>query len=241
MIRFAVVLIAAFLLLSLPPAETQTANTQGFWEELMATFPLGAGGTFIAVQNNETLIHQNFGMVDPESQQAVDNHTVFMGGTLGEIIIAALAMDLVEQGKLNLSKEIVDIIPDLPFDFTTLKRNITLNDLLAHRSGMETIVFGNWVESREGIVDLHEFMKKRLPRVIWEPGTVLSPSSANYALVALALENVTGREFREYAKDTFFGPAGMNNSGFDSDPPSGTVATGVTVHGGIVPQTWVNL
>ncbi|RMG37691.1 MAG: hypothetical protein D6732_06280 [Methanobacteriota archaeon] len=33
----------------------------------------------------------------------------------------------------------------------------------------------------------------------------------------------------------------MNNSGFDSDPPSGTVATGVTVHGGIVPQTWVNL
>ncbi len=207
----------------------------------MDTVPLGSGGTFIAVQGNETLFQRDFGSIVPGSDEPVDRNTFFMGGTLGESIIAALAMDLHEQGKLNLSEEVVNIIHDLPFDFTILERNITVEDLLTHRSGMETIVFGNWVESRDGIVDLHEFLRKRLPRIIWQPGTVLSPSSANYALVALVMENITGMDFRDYAQEMFFAPAGMNSSGFSSDPPIGKSAIGITSHGGIVEQNWVNL
>lgn len=238
--RLLVLFIAAVLLQAIPAAPAQT-ETQGFWDEFLLTIPAGTGGTFIAVQGNETIFFKNFGTTTPSSEIPVDNRTYFMAGTLGESIIAALALDLHEQGKLNLSAPVVDFIPDLPFDYSSLEQNITVEQILLHRSGMENLVFGNWVEDENGIVDLHEFLVKRLPRVIWKPGTVLSPSSANFALAALVIENITNTRFEEYAARAFFEPAGMNNSGFGNTAPPGKIAEGITTHGGIVRQKWVNL
>ncbi len=129
--KLTLVLLAAFLLQATSVSETHAARSD-FWEEFMDTVPLGSGGTFIAVQGNETLFQRDFGSIVPGSDEPVDRNTFFMGGTLGESIIAALAMDLHEQGKLNLSEEVVNIIHDLPFDFTILERNITVEDLLTH-------------------------------------------------------------------------------------------------------------
>lgn len=141
----------------------------------------------------------------------VSADTVFPMASLSKPLCAIAVLYLVRQKKLSLDKPIVDYIPrdklalflGKPFTDPRIKQ-ITARMLLCHTSG-----FPNWRgEPRH--------WQKARQRVIinFTPGSQFGYSGEGFQLLALSIEEISGKTFNEFIKETVFIPFGMQNSSF---------------------------
>ena len=84
---------------------------------------------------------RGFGHAEYLASQPVDEHTLFaIASTTKAMIVAAILM-LADEGKLALDDRVVKHIPELHFSDPLLTEQITLRDLLAHRTGLPSTDF----------------------------------------------------------------------------------------------------
>ncbi|MEO8447804.1 MAG: serine hydrolase, partial [bacterium] len=149
--------------------------------------------------------------------------TKFEIASITKHFTAIIILQLVEQGKLNLSGTISDYLPDYPKD-KGLK--ISLHQLLTHTSGITDERFIENFDNEYGMRKVtHEhfialFKDKDL---LFEPGTKWSYSNFGYNLLAFIAESVTKKSFDELLKENIFTPSGMYNSSTLETPSINTV------------------
>ena len=68
---------------------------------------------------------------------AVDAHTRFAIASLTKTFTAAAVLTLVEEGKLSLDAPVKDLWPALTLSDPTVTSQLTLRDILSHRSGID--------------------------------------------------------------------------------------------------------
>jgi CubicO group peptidase (beta-lactamase class C family) len=66
----------------------------------------------------------------------VDADTIFMIGSTGKALTAAALATLVDAGKIGWDDKVVDHIPDFQMYDAWVTREMTIRDLLVHRSGL---------------------------------------------------------------------------------------------------------
>jgi D-alanyl-D-alanine carboxypeptidase len=131
------------------------------------------------------------GVADRDTQEPVTPETLFAFGSVTKTFVAALVLDLSEEGLVSLDDPLARWLPDFP-----RARRITIRHLLGHTSGVYEVV-----ESRR-------FIEEQLarPRVRWSPervlgyvgeplfapGTDWSYSNTNYVLLGRVVEEATG-------------------------------------------------
>lgn len=72
-------------------------------------------GMSVAVLRNGQIIYiKGFGLARLNPPKPADGNTVFRLASMSKSLTGVLAMDLVERGKLNLSKKVRDYVPSLP-------------------------------------------------------------------------------------------------------------------------------
>ena len=95
------------------------------------------------------------------------------------------------------------------------KRDITIEDLLTMRSGLETTSnsnYGAWVLSRNWVT--HALTRP----LVTEPGTRMVYSTGNSHVLSAILTKVTGMSTRRFAQDTLAGPLGFTLADWPRDP-----------------------
>ena len=97
------------------------------------------GVSIAIIQQGEIVWAQGFGVSDVRSGQPVTTETVFEACSMSKPILALVAMQLVQEGRLDLDRPLVeylgrDYLPDQPDH-----RRITARMALTHRTGFE-----NW-------------------------------------------------------------------------------------------------
>ena len=119
----------------------------------------------------------------------------------------------IERGDLtNVSQKFFDIFPDKwkPSYFNETKKNISIEDLLTMRSGLnwsEVIdAFEIWPETG---YSLDYILNKSL---VHEPGTTFEYSTGNTELLATILQNKTGVKLADYAQQYLFEPIGIDEN-----------------------------
>ena len=96
----------------------------------------GIPSASVSVRENGKTIHTKaFGKANIEKNLPVTKKTMFSTGSVSKIYLAAAALKLVDEGKLNLDDKVTEYIPDFKMADPRYK-DITVGMLLNHTSGM---------------------------------------------------------------------------------------------------------
>jgi len=187
--------------------------------------------------------HRGHGMPVTES-------TRFLVASVTKMVTATTALRLVERGLVRLDRPLVEVLP-VEHHTSALTGEHTLHHLLSHTSGLPNYhddedqtpesFTSNWdrvpCQRARRPADLLPLFRD-LPAKA-KPGERYSYADANYVLVGLMIEAVTGRPYAEAAAGEVLTPAGMGDSGFDqrdADPPR--LATGYLHEDGVPFESW---
>lgn len=176
-----------------------------------------AGATFSVVKDGKLLFAKGYGYSDVKTKKPVSPETtLFRPGSVSKLFTWTAVMQLVEQGKLDLNKDVNEYIDfKIPEAFG---KPITLTHVLTHTPGFEEQIKDLFTLDQES-PNLGEYLKTHIPNRIFPPGT--TPAYSNYAtaLAGYIVERVSGKPFNDYCDENIFKPLGMNHSTFRQPLP----------------------
>ncbi|WP_334183977.1 serine hydrolase domain-containing protein [Novosphingobium sp.] len=179
-----------------------------------------AGAVVVVVKDGKILTQRGFGYADMAHRRSVDpGRTLFRQASISKLITWTAVMQMVEQGKIDLDK---DINAYLDFRIPeAFGKPITMRNLMTHRSGFEEVQRGLNSYDLKDIPPLDVALKRWVPTRIFAPGTTPAYSNYGTTLAAYIVQRVSGEPFETYANRHVFAPAGMTMSSFSQNlPPS---------------------
>jgi CubicO group peptidase (beta-lactamase class C family) len=145
------------------------------------------------------------------------DQTLFRPGSISKLFTATAVMQLVEQGKLDLDRDVNDYL-DFPIP-KTYAEPVTLRQLLTHTGGFEEILKNLFVAHESDMKPLRTYLVNEMPARIFPPGKIPSYSNYGFTLAGYIVERVSGEKFERYVENHILKPLGMNNSTFDQPLP----------------------
>jgi CubicO group peptidase (beta-lactamase class C family) len=197
----------ALLALFAPAVVGDPAAAQDRSKEIDAIFSWAtsaAPGCAVAVSlNGERVASRAYGAADLERGLTLTPDSVFDVGSVTKQFVAAAVLQLVEDGRLSLTGDVREHIPDLP----DCGHRVTIDHLLTHTSGVR-----DWTGlarlSSEDEDALTMILRQR--RLEFAPGEEWSYSNSGYVLLKELVKRVTGKPFSELARERLFEPLGMS-------------------------------
>lgn len=177
-----------------------------------------AGAVVVVVKDGQVLTQRGYGFSDIEKRKPVSPETtLFRPGSVSKLFTWTAVMQLVEQGKLDLDKDVNEYL-----DFKIPERNgkpVTLRNILTHTAGFEETVRHLIHDNPEKLVPLDKFVRVSLPTRIFDAGT--TPAYSNYAtaLAGYIVQRQSGMSFDDYVDQHIFKPIGMQHSSFRQPLP----------------------
>jgi len=177
-----------------------------------------AGITVAVVKDGKLLFAKGYGYADREKKTPVSPETtLFRPGSISKLFTWTAVMQLHEQGKLDLDKDVNEYLDfKIPEAFG---KPITLKNIMTHTAGFEEQVKDLFSADTKS-PNLGEYLKTHIPARIFPPGTV--PAYSNYAtaLAGHIVERVSGQPFEQYIDEHIFKPLGMTHSSFAQPLPA---------------------
>lgn len=170
-------------------------------------------GMSVAVYDEDGVIYKNnFGYKDKENAKEVDSYTVFEWGSVSKLFIWISAMQLAEQGKLDLEEDIQAYLPENFLKNLTYDKKITMLDLMNHQAGFQETYIGMQTTNKDKVVSLEEALSKHQPKQVYEPGTVTAYSNWGASLAAYIVQNISKLDYVDYVHQNIFEPLGMKHT-----------------------------
>ena len=176
----------------------------------------------IYIRQCEQILYQKaFGYADRSNKIPNSLNTRF-GIASGTKIFTALAIgQLIEDGKLDFSSKIAELIP---WDFQHYSREITVRQLLTQTSGIPDYYDEEKMDDFDNFTVEVPWYELKGPRdylsvfpdetMKFPPGEGFSYSNSGYILLGVLIEEITGMPYRDFVEKEIFAPIGMESSGY---------------------------
>ena len=183
----------------------------------------------------QTLTEGKVGLADAPNGVDIPLDAIYRIYSMTKPIVSAMALILIEQGKLRL----YDVLPHFNSAFTNMRvllpdgqlqpalRPITVEDLLTHRAGFTyEFIAGCHIAAGYDAIDLSSDGKRSLNEMMaqlatqplaFQPGTQFRYSVSTDAL-AHVLEKATGRTMASLLKEHIFDPLDMSDTDYHVPP-----------------------
>jgi CubicO group peptidase (beta-lactamase class C family) len=167
------------------------------------------GAAVIVIKEGKALFAKGYGLADLEKKIPCTTNTNFRLASVTKQFTAMAVLILADQGKLSLQ----DCLPKFFPEFPAYGEAISLHHLLTHTSCLldyeGRIPRGTTIplSDRDVLFILRQQSKTDFP-----PGAQFHYSNSAYALLALIVENVSGKAFPVFVKEKIFDPLGMTDS-----------------------------
>lgn len=176
------------------------------------------GVSVALVDDQTTVLAYGFGLADEAKQRPATSKTVYRAGSISKLFTAVSAMQLVEQGKLDIDKPVTEYLPDFrivdPFEDA---EPVTLRQLMCHRSGLvRESPIGGYLDPNEPSIDESVASLADCVRV-HPPAKVTKYSNIGVTIVGQAVAKVSGMAFDEYQRKNVLDPIGMTHSSYLCD------------------------
>lgn len=173
------------------------------------------GVSISVVKDGRVLLAKGYGKADVAEDKPVDPYrTLFRPGSIAKLFTWTAVMQLVEQGKLDLTADVNTYLTDfqIPDDGYG---PITLRDILTHTPGLEDGGFGYlFTDDPANIMPLSESLPKHMPARVRAPFTHASYSNWATALAGHIVATVSGVPFNDYVQQNILDPLGMRYATF---------------------------
>jgi CubicO group peptidase (beta-lactamase class C family) len=177
-----------------------------------------AGAVVLIVKDGKVLFAKGYGFSDVKARKPVNvDATLFRPGSISKTFTWTAVMQLVEQGKLDLNRDVNDYL-----DFkipATFGKPITLLDIMTHTPGFEEQIKDLFVTNAADVRPLNQYLTSHLPRELYPPGS--TPAYSNYAtaVAGYIVQRVSGMPFDDYIEKNIFQPLGMTRTTFRQPLP----------------------
>ena len=174
------------------------------------------GAVVTVVKDGQVVTTRGYGWADTGASGgqpvAVDPQTsLFRVASISKIPTSIAAMQLVEQGKVDLD---ADISAYLDFEIERrFDEPLTLRHLLTHSAGFDE--HGSLTPG----TDLEAYVKNDPPAQVFAPGTTPGYSNYGMALAGYIVQRVSGQPFETYVREHVLEPAGMTTSTYEQPLP----------------------
>ena len=177
-----------------------------------------AGAVVAVVKDGQVLLAKGYGYADFEAKTPVSaDKTLFRPGSIAKLFTATAVMQLVEQGKLDLDRDVNEYL-----DFAipkTYPEPVTLRRILTHTAGFEEALKNLFVPSAREMRPIRDYLIAAMPQRIFKPGTVPSYSNYGLTLAGYIVERISGEPFEKYIETHILDPLGMTRSSFAQPLP----------------------
>jgi CubicO group peptidase (beta-lactamase class C family) len=176
-------------------------------------------GISIALVDDQKVIWQEgFGYADLENKISATPDTIYRAGSIAKVFTAAAAMQLAEQGKLDIDQPLSAALPE--FSIKTRFPNadpVTPRNIMCHHSGLPSnFLQGLFVRQPDRFESVVANIRDEYQA--FPPNYVFSYSNLGMALLGAAIQKVSGEPFDAYMDRRFFQPIGMSQSSFVPRP-----------------------
>lgn len=165
--------------------------------------------SIIIIKNGEVEFAKSYGYADLENEILATPKTNYRIASVTKQFTAMAVMILVNQGKLSYDTKLTELFPEFP----EYGKNITIEQLLTHRSGL--VKYNRFIaeNSTEQLLDkdvLNGLYKT--DSTYFVPNTKYAYSNTGYAVLAQVIEKVSGMSFAKFMQKEIFRPLKMTNS-----------------------------
>jgi CubicO group peptidase (beta-lactamase class C family) len=177
-----------------------------------------AGAVVAVVKDGQVLFAKGYGFADMKNRKPVSvDETLFRPGSISKTFVWTAVMQLVEQGKLDLDRDVNEYIDfKIPANFG---KPVTMRNLMTHTPGWEESIKELFVANASELYPLGPYVKKRLPRQIYPPGTTPAYSNYGATLAGYIVSRISGMPFEEYIEKNIYQPLGMTQATFRQPLP----------------------
>ena len=177
-----------------------------------------AGAMVIVVNDGKVLYSKGYGYSDVKARKPVTiDATLTRPGSVSKLFTWTAVMQLVEQGKIDLDRDINDYL-----DFkipATYSKPITMRNVMTHTAGFEEAIQGLITANQKGIPALGDYLKTHQPERVFPAGTTPAYSNYGATLAGYVVQRVSGMPFDEYIEKNIFQPLDMQHSTFRQPLP----------------------
>ncbi|MDZ3833334.1 MAG: serine hydrolase [Sphingopyxis sp.] len=179
---------------------------------------VGAVGVSIAiVEDGKTTLSRGWGVRRLGDKAPVDAQTIFQTGSTGKAMTAAALAVLVDEGKIAWDDPVIKHMPWFRMYDPWVTREITIRDLLVHRSGL-----GLGQGDLMFVPRTHLTRRQTVERVAHlKPKTSFRSAFAYdnilYVVAGQLIEEVTGQTWEDFTRARILRAGGMKNATSDSD------------------------
>jgi CubicO group peptidase (beta-lactamase class C family) len=194
----------------------------------------GFNGSILLAKNGQVVFEDYHGLYNLKTKEPITATTPFHIASVSKTFTSAVILKLMEEGRLSLDDKTEKYLPNFPYP------NITIRNLLSHRSGLpkydhfmegtstETVMVknkkGKLVKRYRTIKtpvnytgfasdeDVLQYMIKYHPPIEAMPNRRYIYCNTNYVVLALIVEKITKMPFPEYMAENVFKPLGMKNT-----------------------------
>ncbi|MBM3417511.1 MAG: serine hydrolase [Bacteroidetes bacterium] len=168
------------------------------------------GVSITVVEKNKVLFTGGFGYRDYENKQPVTENTKFAIGSCTKAFTASLIGYLIKDFNLDLDAPVNKYFPELKFYNNELTTNVTVRDMLCHRTGLprhDYAWYSGGMGNRDSMVKLIRYLEPNAPL-----RQTFQYNNLNYVALARLLEKNYQRNWEQLIEERLFAPLAMKSS-----------------------------
>ncbi len=179
-------------------------------EKILKDWNVPGCGIGIVIKD-KLVFAKGYGYRDLEMKLPVTPNTLFQIASNTKLFTATAVGFLVEEGKLDWDKPIKKYVPQIQFYNDELNANVTIRDMLSHRTGISRHDF-IWYKSDFTRQELFDRIKYLEPSIPLRQGNLYN--NLMYAAAGQIVEYLSGQTWEDFVKSKIFTPLNMSHSMF---------------------------
>lgn len=172
-----------------------------------------ANGAFLVAKNGQIIFEKYDGLANFSKKDSITPTTPLHIASVSKVLTAAAVLKLVNANRLELDQKVNTILKEFPFP------EVTVRMLLNHRSGLRNYAY--FTDRNDGVWDRHKRLTNQDVLTLLatkniglesRTNTRFAYCNTNYAMLALIIEKVTAKSYKEAMSEMIFKPLGMKNT-----------------------------
>jgi CubicO group peptidase (beta-lactamase class C family) len=190
--------------------------TQTVFDEFQPT-----GLSMAIVQDGAIIYQKALGYKNAANIDLLGNYDIFNIASCTKAFTAAGIGKLVDEGLLNWDDKVIDYIPDFKLSDEYITKNLTLKDILSHRTGLGTfygdLLWYNTTYTNDEIIKRMQYLP-----LTNEFRTQFGYQNNMYMIAGEIIKSVTGQSWEEFIQKSFLEPLEMSDTRTSSSEFDGT-------------------
>jgi dipeptidyl aminopeptidase/acylaminoacyl peptidase/CubicO group peptidase (beta-lactamase class C family) len=193
------------------PSRVDTAHWQRRLDALALRHNVpGAQLGILRLGDPDELIATAHGVLNVDTGVDTTTDSLFQIGSISKVWTTTLAMQLVDEGKLDLDAPVIEVLPELRLADPEVTKQLTLRHLLTHTSGIDGDIFtdtGRGDDAVEKYVALLADAAQNHPL-----GATWSYCNSGFTLVGRLIEQITGKTWDAVIRERLSNPLGLTHT-----------------------------